>query len=63
MASSEPFTGDSTNAILQLNGFDIRTLNETVFRIRFTVEGKLYAFGFADGKGDFGGARAAGEVK
>ena len=63
LAASESFTGNSTNAMLQLNGFDVRTLNDTVFRIRFTVDGKLYAFGFADGKGAFGGARAAGAVQ
>jgi hypothetical protein len=33
-----------------------------VIRIRFTVDGKLYSFGFADENGDFGGAHAAGIV-
>ncbi|MBQ8401601.1 MAG: hypothetical protein IJX14_06685, partial [Clostridia bacterium] len=63
LASSASFTGNSTNARLDLGGFAVRTLNETVFRIRFTVEGKLYAFGFADRNGEFGGARAAGVVR
>ena len=63
LAVSAPFAGDSTNAELDFAGFAVKTLNETVFRIRFTVEGKLYSFGFADADGEFGGAKAAGEVR
>jgi len=63
LAASAPFAGDSTNSMLDFAGFDVKTMNEKVFRIRFTVDGKLYAFGFADVNGDFGGAKAAGKVK
>ena len=59
-AVSAPFCGDSTNAKLSFADFDIRLLNGNKFRLRFTVDGKLYAFGFADEAGDFGGAHAGG---
>ncbi len=63
LADSQVFTGDSTKAEVLFDSFDVATLNGKVFRIRFTVEGELYAFGFADETGEFGGARAAGIVK
>jgi len=63
IASSEEFSGDSTNARLSFNGFDVSELNDKVFRILFTVSGKLYSFGFADEKGDFGGAHGAGLIE
>ena len=63
LAKSDSFSGDSTNAKLEFNDFDIKELSEKVFRIKFNVSGKLYSFGFADEKGDFGGAHAAGIVK
>ena len=62
LASSELFEGDSTNHTLDFGGFDVSSLNGKVFRIKFDVDGKLYSFGFADEKGDFGGAHAAGIV-
>jgi hypothetical protein len=62
LARSVPFHGNSTNAELQFADFDIASLNDTVFRIHFHVSGALYAFGFADKSGDFGGAHAAGIV-
>ena len=61
--SSNVFCGDSTKAELIFPKLRICDLNEKVFRIRFTVDGKLYAFGFADERGDFGGAHAAGIVE
>ncbi len=63
LARSVPFNGNSTNARLQFADFNIASLNDTVFRLRFHVSGALYAFGFADKSGDFGGAHAAGIVK
>ena len=63
LACSEVFCGDSTKAKLNFDGFEITELNGRVFRIEFTVCGKLYSFGFADASGDFGGAHAAGEVR
>ena len=63
LARSSVFSGDSTNAKVDLCGFDISSLENKPFRIRFTVDGSLYSFGFADETGDFGGARAAGVVK
>lgn len=62
LAKSDVFSGNSTKAKLIFNGFDIRSLNNEVFRLRFNIDGKLYSFGFADEKGDFGGAHAAGSV-
>ena len=43
--------------------FDVSGLNNKVFKIKFTVDGELYSFGFTDKNGDFGGARAAGIVR
>lgn len=63
LASSNVFSGDSTNALLTFDGFDASKLNKTVFRIKFNVNGKLFSFGLADDKDDFGGAHAAGIVK
>ncbi len=63
IAVSSVFDGDSTKARLDFDGFDVSSLNGRAFRIKFNVSGKLYSFGFADENGDFGGARAAGEVK
>lgn len=63
LASSVVFEGDSTCAKLTFDGFRISELNGKVFRIEFTVCGKLYSFGFADKSGDFGGAHAAGVVR
>ena len=63
IAKSNKFIGDSVKAKLEFNGFDISSLNDKIFRIKFTVNGKFYSFGFADEKGDFGGAHAAGIVK
>lgn len=60
LARSEEFSGDSTNATLNFGDYNISDLNGRVFRIRFTVSGKLYSFGFADETGDFGGAHGAG---
>ncbi len=62
LANSEVFAGNSTNAELRFQDFDVTALNGKTFRIRFCVEGKFYSFGFADEKGDFGGAHAAGVV-
>ncbi len=63
LATSTRFEGDSTKAELSFENFDVATLNGKTFRIRFDVDGALYAFGFADENGEFGGARAAGIVK
>lgn len=60
VAKSNVFKGDSTKAELHFNNFDIKELNEMVFRIKFYVDGKLYSFGFTDDSDDFGGAHAAG---
>lgn len=60
IAKSGTFQGNSTKEKLIFDGFDIRSLNNRVFRIRFLVKGKLYSFGFADETGDFGGAHGAG---
>lgn len=63
LATAIPFDGDSTCARLDFGSFCVSDLNEKVIRLRFFVSGSLYSFGFADEKGDFGGARAAGLVK
>ena len=60
---SKKFVGDSTNARLDFGDLDIGELCGRVIRLRFSVSGKLYSFGFADGAGDFGGAHGAGMVK
>lgn len=62
LAKSNTFSGDSTKAFLDFDGFDIKSLNNKVFRLKFNVSGKLYSFGFADKCGDAGGAHAAGRV-
>ena len=62
LAKSNTFSGDSTKAFLDFDGFDIKSLNNKIFRLRFNVSGKLYSFGFADKNGDAGGAHAAGRV-
>lgn len=63
IATSSIFDGDSTKAKLVFDLLNVSDLNGKVFRIEFTVKGKLYSFGFADENGDFGGAHAAGMVK
>ncbi len=63
IALSRVFDGDSTKAEVIFENFDVSTLNNKVFRIKFTVDGKLYSFDFTDKNGDFGGAKAAGVVK
>jgi hypothetical protein len=60
IAKSNKFIGDSVKAKLEFNGFDITSLNDKTFRIRFTVNGKFYSFGFTDEKGDFNGYHGAG---
>lgn len=60
LAVSEKFCGDSTNAKLQFPDFEVQSLNGKNFRLHFKVDGSLYAFGFADKNGEFGGRRAAG---
>ena len=57
------FSGDSTKVHLNFEKLNVDELNNKTFRIRFTVDGKLYSFGFADKSGDFGGAHGAGMVK
>ena len=63
IATSSIFDGDSTKAKLTFDTLNVSDLNGKVFRIEFTVKGKLYSFGFADKNGDFGGAHAAGIVQ
>ena len=63
LGRSQTFVGDSTKAKLCFDGLSITELNDKVIRIRFDVDGELYAFGFADENGDFAGAHAAGMVK
>ncbi len=60
IAESKEFAGDSTNHTLDFGDFDIESLNGKIIRIRFTVDGKLFAFGFMDKNGDYGGAHAGG---
>lgn len=62
LAGTETFRGDSTKAFLSFDNFDIKTLNNKVFRLKFNVSGKLYSFGFADKDGNSSGAHAAGKV-
>lgn len=57
------FTGDATGKQLSFGDFDVSSVNGTVFRLRFCVDGELYAFGFADETGGCGGAHAAGVVQ
>ena len=63
LGTSQTFEGDSCCARLDFDGLDIASLNGKPVRLRFRVNGKLYAFGFADKNGDFGGAHAAGMVE
>ena len=63
LGESNVFEGDSTKAELVFEGIDIPDFNGKIFRIEFSVCGKLYSFGFADDNGDFGGAHAAGMVE
>ncbi|MBQ4624551.1 MAG: glycosyl hydrolase family 32 [Clostridia bacterium] len=58
-----PFVGDSTGEILHFERTDVASLNGQTIRLRFEVDGELYAFGFADKNGDCGGAHGAGLVK
>lgn len=60
---SNEFSGDSTCAELRFEKTEISDWNGKIIRLRFLVNGKLYAFGFADAHGDCGGAHAAGMVK
>jgi len=60
---STTFNGNSTKAELLFGKINIADLNGRVVRIKFNVCGKLYAFGFTDINGDFGGAHAAGIVQ
>ena len=62
LAKSNTFKGDSTKEFLTFDGFNINSLNNKVFRLKFNVSGNLYSFGFADKCGDAGGAHAAGRV-
>ncbi len=62
LAVSKPFCGDSTNHKLDFRGFTMDRLEGIPFRIRFAVHGKLFSFGMANEKGDFGGAHGAGMV-
>ena len=62
LGTSRAFEGDSCCTRLDFDGLDIATLNGETIRLRFRVNGELYAFGFADANGDFGGAHAAGVV-
>lgn len=59
-AKSNEFNGDSTNARLSFENFDIASVNGRPIRLEFEVRGSLYSFGFTDDRGDFGGAHAAG---
>jgi len=63
LASSHGMTIDSTNAKVDLSDFEISTLEGKEFRLKFTIIGELFSFGFANESGDFGGAHAAGIVK
>ena len=63
LAISKPFEGNSTKAKIIFEDFDVCSLNNTVFRLKFNVCGKIYSFGFTDKNGDFGGAHAAGIVE
>lgn len=63
IAKAKTFSGDSTKAEVLVDGFSIWELNNRVFRLRFTVDGQLFSFGFTDENGDFGGAGAAGVVQ
>lgn len=62
LGQSHVFQGDSTKAPLSFDTLDIAALCGRTVRIRFDVRGKLFSFGFADARGDFGGAHAAGVV-
>lgn len=62
ISKSLQFCGDSTKAEVKFSDFDISSLSGRVFRLKFNVEGELYSFGFTDENGEFGGAKAAGEV-
>lgn len=57
------FEGNHTKAELCFEKTKVDELNDRVFRLCFHVRGDLYAFGFANAVGDFGGAHAAGIVK
>ena len=59
IASSRVFNGDSTKAEVLFDNFDVSTLNDKVFRLKFMVDGELYSFGFADENGEFGGEKIA----
>ena len=60
IAKSEKFIGDSVKAKLNFNGFSVSSLNGKNFKIKFTVNGKFYSFGFTDKNGDFNGYHGAG---
>lgn len=62
VGQSDVFCGDSTKSELQFDSLRICDWNKKPFRLRFRVDGALYAFGFTDANGDFGGAHAAGLV-
>ena len=62
LATSYKFEGDSTKEKLDFGDFDISSLNNKVFTLKFYVDGNLYSFGFADENDEFGGARGAGIV-
>ena len=53
LALSHTFEGDSTKAQVLFDDFDVSTLNDKVFRLKFMVDGELFSFGFADENGEF----------
>lgn len=59
-----PFTGDSTHAELDFDGFDLSSLEGEAFRLHFYVtSGKIYSFWFSTSEnGESGGYDAAGNV-
>lgn len=64
LAESAPFTGDSTHAELDFDGFDLSSLEGEAFRLHFYVtSGKIYSFWFSTSEnGESGGYDAAGNV-
>lgn len=60
LARAEDFVGDATDARLSLPEDAVAKANGKPIRLRFTVKGALYSFGFFDKNNSSGGAHAAG---
>lgn len=63
IAKSSEIVANSTHEKVCFANFDVSSISGRVFKLRFSIEGKLYSFDFTDENGDSHGAHAGGLVK